>query len=77
MSNEIHDFVGSPQIVMPDVIRHPEHIEFAGSGLHRDGGKRASSTFYGTIKHANSKSYGGHENGAQNFAIGRNVSDNG
>jgi len=27
------DFVKSPEIVMPDLIRHPEHIEFAGFRL--------------------------------------------
>jgi hypothetical protein len=26
-------FVKSPEIVMPDLIRHPEHIEFTGFRL--------------------------------------------
>jgi hypothetical protein len=26
MSNELHDFVGSPEIVMPDLIRHPDPL---------------------------------------------------
>ncbi|MBW1804698.1 MAG: hypothetical protein JRJ85_28730, partial [Deltaproteobacteria bacterium] len=33
MSSELDDFVGSLEIVMPDSIRHPEHIEFTGFRL--------------------------------------------
>ncbi|MEW6327165.1 MAG: hypothetical protein AB1487_06170 [Thermodesulfobacteriota bacterium] len=28
-ATDVDEFVKSPEIVMPDLIRHPEHIEFA------------------------------------------------
>jgi len=31
--SKVDEFVRSPEIVMPDLIRHPEHIEFTGFRL--------------------------------------------
>jgi hypothetical protein len=31
--SKLDEFVKSPEIVMPDLIRHPEHIEFTGFRL--------------------------------------------
>jgi len=42
---DLDEVVKNPQIVMPDLIRHPEPIEFTGFRLSPDDGKEEKRLF--------------------------------
>ncbi|MEA1948689.1 MAG: hypothetical protein U9N83_15470 [Thermodesulfobacteriota bacterium] len=43
MDSNIDELVKSPKTVMPDLIRHPEAIEFTGFRLGRHPGPRSGT----------------------------------
>jgi len=50
-TSNIDELVKSPEIVMPDLIRHPELIEFTGFRLSPEGRKKELFDFLRNYQH--------------------------